>query len=213
MAVSIEEIKKLKELTGLGLTDAKKALVEADGDFDKALEALRKKGLTKAEKKGDREAREGLIESYVHGGRIGVIVEVNCETDFVARTEDFKNFAHQIAMQIAAMSPVYASEADIPADEVARVRAEAEELVAKEGKPAEIAEKIVEGQVKKYFAEKVLLSQSYIMDDSKTVEAYLDSVNAKAVAFARFEVGEGIEKASNDFEAEVAATMAAALNK
>lgn len=195
MAVSIEEIKKLKELTGLGLTDAKKALVEADGDFDKALEALRKKGLTKAEKKGDREAREGLVESYVHGGRIGVIVEVNCETDFVARTEDFKNFAHHIAMQIAAMSPVYASEADIPADEVARVRAEAEERVAKEGKPAEIAEKIVEGQVKKYFAEKVLLSQSYIMDDSKTVEQFLKETIAKlgenivVRQFSRIELG------------------------
>ena len=195
MAVSIEEIKKLKELTGLGLTDAKKPLVEADGDFDKALEALLKKGLTKAEKKGDREAREGLVESYVHGGRIGVIVEVNCETDFVARTDDFKNFAHQIAMQIAAMSPVYASEADIPADEVARVRAEAEERVAKEGKPAEIAEKIVEGQVKKYFAEKVLLSQSYIMDDSKTVEQFLKETIAKlgenivVRQFSRIELG------------------------
>ena len=98
MGVSIEDIKKLKELSGIGLTDAKKALVEAEGDFDKALEALRKKGLTKAEKKGDRETREGLIESYVHSGRIGVVVEVNCETDFVARLPEFKEFAHQIAM-------------------------------------------------------------------------------------------------------------------
>lgn len=195
MAVSIEEIKKLKELTGLGLSDAKKALVEADGDFDKALEALRKKGLTKAEKKGDREAREGLIESYVHGGRIGVIVEVNCETDFVARTEDFKHFAHQIAMQIAAMSPVYATEDDIPAEEIERVRAEAKERVSKEGKPAEIAEKIIEGQVKKYFAEKVLLSQNYIMDDSKTVEQFLKESIAKLGEnivirqFSRIELG------------------------
>ena len=116
MAVTIEDIKKLKELTGIGLTDAKKALVEAEGDFDKALEALRKKGLTKAEKKGDRETREGLIESYVHSGRIGVIVEVNCETDFVARLPEFKEFAHQIAMQIAAMAPKYATMDDIPSD-------------------------------------------------------------------------------------------------
>ena len=192
MAVSIEEIKKLKELTGLGLTDAKKALVEADGDFDKALEALRKKGLTKAEKKGDREAREGLVEAYVHGG---VIVEVNCETDFVARTEDFKNFAHQVAMQIAAMAPIYASEADIPEEEIARVKAEAEERVAKENKPADIAAKIVEGQVKKYFAEKVLLSQAYIMDDSKTVEQFLKETVAKlgenivVRQFSRIELG------------------------
>ena len=126
MAVSIEDIKKLKELTGVGLTDAKVALVEADGDFDKALEAMRKKGLTRAEKKGDREAREGIIDSYVHGGRIGVVVEVNCETDFVARLDDFKKLAHEIAMQIAAMSPKYVTEADIPADEMERVKIYAE---------------------------------------------------------------------------------------
>jgi len=173
MAVSIDDIRKLKELTGVGLTDAKGALVEADGDFDKALEAMRKKGLTKAEKKSDREAREGIIDSYVHGGRIGVLVEVNCETDFVARTDGFKEFAHAIALQIASMSPTYISEADIPAEELERVRAEAKERVVAEGKPAEIADKIVDGQVKKHFAEKVLLSQAYIMDDSMTVETYL----------------------------------------
>src|SRR5680860_1861290 len=110
MGVSIEDIKKLKELSGIGLTDAKVALVEANGDFDKALEALRKKGVTKAEKKGDREARQGLIDSYVHNGRIGVIVEVNCETDFVARTDNFKSFVHEIALQVASMSPEYISE-------------------------------------------------------------------------------------------------------
>src|SRR5476649_1467216 len=114
MNVSIDDIKKLKELTGIGLTDAKAALTEAKGDFDKALTALRKKGLTKAEKKGDREAREGVIDSYVHGGRIGVLVEVNCETDFVARLDGFKAFAHEIALQVASMSPEYVSEADIP---------------------------------------------------------------------------------------------------
>lgn len=173
MGVTVEDIKKLKELTGIGLTDAKVALVDADGDFDKALEALRKKGLTKAEKKGDREAREGVIDSYVHGGRIGVLVEVNCETDFVARTDGFKEFAHLIALQIASMSPVYVSEADIPAEELERVRAEATERAKTEGKPADMLEKIVDGQVKKHFAEKVLLSQNYIMDDSMTVETFL----------------------------------------
>lgn len=173
MAVSIDDIRKLKELTGVGLTDAKVALVEADGDFDKALEAMRKKGLTKAEKKADREAREGIIDSYVHGGRIGVLVEVNCETDFVARTDGFKEFAHAIALQVASMAPVYVSEADIPAEELERVRSEAAEKVAAEGKPADIAEKIVDGQVKKHFAEKVLLNQQYIMDDSMTVEQFL----------------------------------------
>lgn len=173
MAVSIDDIRKLKELTGVGLTDAKQALVETNGDFDKALEAMRKKGLTKAEKKADREAREGLIEGYVHGGRIGVLVEVNCETDFVARTDGFKQFAHNMALQIASMAPQYISEADIPAEEMARVRAEAEASDALKGKPAEIVTKIVDGQVKKNFEEKVLLSQVYVMDDSKTVEQYL----------------------------------------
>lgn len=179
MAVSIDDIRKLKELTGVGLTDAKNALVEASGDFDKALGEMRKKGLTKAEKKADREALEGVIDSYVHGGRIGVLVEVNCETDFVARTDNFKDFAHQIALQVASMSPVYVSEADIPAEEVERVRTEALASDALKGKPAEMADKIVDGIVKKNFADKVLLSQSYIMDDSKTVEQFLKETIAQ----------------------------------
>lgn len=195
MAVSIDDIRKLKELTGVGLTDAKNALVEADGDFDKALEEMRKKGLTKAEKKADREALEGVIDSYVHGGRIGVLVEVNCETDFVARTDGFKEFAHMIALQVASMSPVYVSEDDIPAEELERVREEAKASDALKGKPADIAEKIVDGQVKKHFADKVLLSQSYIMDDSKTVGEYLKETIAKTGEnvvirrFTRMELG------------------------
>ena len=179
MAVSIDDIKKLKELTGVGLTDAKKALVEADGDFDKALEEMRKKGLTKAEKKADREALEGVIDSYVHGGRIGVLVDVNCETDFVARTDGFKEFAHMITLQVASMSPVYVSEADIPAEEVERVREEAKASPALAGKPADMLDKIIDGQVKKHFADKVLLNQSYIMDDSKTVEQFLKETIAQ----------------------------------
>lgn len=171
--VSIEDIKKLKELTGVGLTDAKNALVEAEGNFDKALEAMRKKGLTRAEKKGDREAREGVIDSYVHSGRIGVIVEVNCETDFVARLDAFKSLAHEVALQIAAMNPTYVTEADIPAEEIERVRKEATDRVVAEGKPAEIAEKIVDGQVKKHFAEKVLMQQTYIKDDKQTVADFI----------------------------------------
>jgi len=173
MAVSIDDIKKLKELSGIGLTDAKLALVEANGDFDKALEALRKKGVTKAEKKGDREAREGLIDGYVHSGRIGVLVEVNCETDFVARLEGFKAFAHEISLQIASMAPVYVSEADIPTEEMERVRSEAKERVVADGKPSEIADKIVEGQVKKHFDEKVLLNQTYIKNEKQTVNDFV----------------------------------------
>lgn len=179
MAVSIEDIRKLNELTGVGLTGAKEALTEAEGDFDKALEAMRKKGLTKAEKKADREAREGIIDSYVHGGRIGVLVEVNCETDFVARTDGFKEFAHNISLQIASMAPEYISEDDIPAEEIERVKQEALTSDALKGKPADIADKIVDGQVKKHFADKVLLNQAYIMDDSQTVGEYLKENVAK----------------------------------
>ena len=179
MGVSIEDIKKLKELTGVGLTDAKVALTEANGDFDKALEAMRKKGLTRAEKKSDREAREGVIDSYVHSGRIGVIVEVNCETDFVARLDDFKQLAHEVAMQVAAMSPKYVTEADIPEEEIARVRGEAEERVKAEGKPADIAAKIVDGQVKKHFAEQTLMSQAFILDEKKTVADHVKDNIAK----------------------------------
>lgn len=180
MGVTIEDIKKLKELTGVGLTDAKQALVTAGGDFDKALEEMRKKGLTKAEKKGDREARAGLIESYVHSGRIGVIVEVNCETDFVARVDEFKQLAHEIAMQIAAMAPKYVSEADIPEEEYGRVKQELLDSEGLKSKPENMREQIVEGQLKKHFAEQVLLSQAFILDDSLTVEERIKQQIAKS---------------------------------
>ena len=195
MGVSIEDIKKLKELSGIGLTDAKKALVEAEGDFDKALEALRKKGLTKAEKKGDRETREGLIESYVHSGRIGVVVEVNCETDFVARLPEFKEFAHQIAMQIAAMVPKYATVEDIPSDVY---EAKKQEFLASDSlqdKPENMREQIVEGQLKKYFAEQVLSEQAFVLDDNKTVgelikeQVALRGENVRVSQFKRIELG------------------------
>lgn len=179
MAVTIDDIKKLKELTGVGLTDAKQALVEADGDFDKALEAMRKKGLTKAEKKGDREARAGVIDSYVHDGRIGVVVEVNCETEFVARLDNFKTLAHQVAMQIAAMNPTYANIDDVPADERDRVKAELMASDALASKPEDMREKIVAGQLDKHFAEQVLMSQTYILDDSKTVADHVKESIAK----------------------------------
>lgn len=179
MSFSIEDVKKLRDLTGVGLTDAKQALVEAEGDFDKALEEMRKKGLTRAEKKGDREARMGLVDSYVHDGRIGVVVEVNCETDFVARLDDFKRLVHEVAMQIAAMSPRYVSEADIPEEERARVKQELLESDALQSKPIEMREKIVEGQLAKHFTEQVLLSQAYILDDSKTVDEHVKESIAK----------------------------------
>lgn len=169
MSVSLQDVKKLKDLTGVGLTDAKKALVESDGDFDKALEAMRKKGMTKAEKRGEREALEGLVDSYVHSGRIGVIVEVNCETDFVARTDDFKTFVHDIALHISAANPQYISLDDISDDTKSAKKVEFVEKAKADGKPAEIAEKIVDGQLAKYFAEKTLLEQPFIKNPDVTV--------------------------------------------
>ena len=191
-AISIELIKKLKELSGVGLTDAKKALVEAKGDFDKALEAMRKKGLTKAEKRGDRETREGVIDAYIHDGRLGAIVEVNCETSFVAKTDEFKTLAHQIAMQIASMNPLYVSEADIPEDVKA---AKVKELEANFKGPEKMKEQILEAQAKKAFSDKVLMNQPYILDDSKTVEQFIKEAIAKTgenitvKQFKRIELG------------------------
>lgn len=173
MAVDIAEIKRLRELTGVGMTDAKKALDETNGDFDKALEAMRKKGLTKAEKKGEREAREGLIEAYVHGGRIGVIVEVNCETDFVTRTDDFKALAHDVALHIAASAPEYVSIEDVPAEERERVTKEFTDKVKAEGKPENMVPQIVEGMLKKYFVERALLEQPFIKNPDQTVGQYV----------------------------------------
>ena len=179
MSVSLDEIKKLKELTGVGLTDAKTALVAADGDFDKALEEMRKKGLTKAEKRGEREALEGLVDSYVHSGRIGVVVEVNCETDFVARTDDFKALVHDIALHISASSPAYISSDEIAEDVRAAKQAEFTEKVIAEGKPEAMAGQIVEGQLKKYFAEKTLLEQPYVKNPDITVGAHIKDHIAK----------------------------------
>jgi elongation factor Ts len=195
VAISIDDIKKLKELTGVGLTDAKGALVEANGDFDKALEAMRKKGLTRAEKKGDREAREGIIDGYVHSGRIGVVLELNCETDFVARLDAFKELAHQMSMQVAAMSPIYVTETDIPSEDIEKFKDEAKGSESLKGKPAEMIDKIIDGQVKKHFAEKVLMSQVYILDDSKTVEQHVKEniaklgENIRVGQFKRIELG------------------------
>ena len=173
MSISIDEIKKLKDLTGVGLTDAKSALVEAEGDFDKALEAMRKKGLTKAEKRGEREALQGLVDAYVHSDRIGAMVEVNCETDFVARTDDFKTLVHDIAMHVSATNPMYISTEDVPTDVYDAKKSELIEEAKASGKPAEIAEKMVDGQIKKYFAEKTLLEQPFIKNPDISVGEYV----------------------------------------
>ncbi len=179
MAISIEEVKRLKDLTGVGLTDAKKALDEAGGDFDKALEAMRKKGMTKAEKRGEREARQGLIGTYNHDSRIGVIVEINCETDFVARNEIFTTLVKDVAMHIAASAPEFVSAVDIPVDVREAKKQELLESDALKDKPADMADKIVDGQLKKYFAERCLLDQPFIKNPDQTVGDYVKEHNAR----------------------------------
>jgi elongation factor Ts len=196
MAVDITEIKRLKDLTGVGLTDAKAALEEAGGDFDKALQAMRKKGLTKAEKRGEREARAGLVGTYNHDGRIGVLVEVNCETDFVARNDIFTDLVKDLAMHIAASNPQYVSSEEVPADEQDKVKAEFAEKTKSEGKPAEMVDKIVAGQLKKYFAERSLLDQPFVKNPDITVGDYVKEHNARlgenivVRRFARIALGE-----------------------
>ncbi len=179
MAVDIETIKRLKDLTGVGLTDAKTALEETKGDFDKALEAMRKKGLTKADKRGEREARAGTVGTYNHDGRIGVVVEVNCETDFVARNEIFSDLVKDIAMHIAASAPIYVSAEEVPEADREAKKTELLEGDALKGKPAEMADKIVEGQLKKYFAEVSLLDQPFIKNPDLTVGDYVKERIAK----------------------------------
>lgn len=179
MKVSIEDVKRLKNLTGVGLTDAKKALEEADGNFDNALEAMRKKGLTKAEKRGEREARAGMVGTYNHDGRIGVLVEVNCETDFVARTDGFAELVKDIAMHIAASSPEFLSVDDIPEDVTAAKKAEFSEKAKAEGKPEKMLDNIVDGMLKKHFAERCLLSQPFIKNPDQTVGDLVKEGNAK----------------------------------
>ena len=196
MAVNIEEIKRLKNLTGVGLTDAKAALEAADGDFDKALEEMRKKGMTKAEKRGEREARAGLVGTYNHDDRIGVLVEVNCETDFVARNDIFVNLVKDVAMHIAASAPEYLDMDAIPAEVKEEKQKEFSEKAKAEGKPADMVDKIVEGMLKKHFAERCLLEQPFIKDDSKTVGDLVKEHNAQlgenivVRKFSRIELGE-----------------------
>lgn len=196
MAVDLSQIKRLRELTGVGMTDAKKALDEANGDFDKALEAMRKKGLTKAEKRGEREARQGIVGTYNHDNRIGVLVEVNCETDFVARNDVFKDLVKDVAMHIAAMNPQYVSSEEIPQDARKEVEAEFTEKAKTDGKPADMIAKIVEGQVKKHFAERCLLDQPFVKNPDQTVGDLVKEYNAKlgenivVRRFARIALGE-----------------------
>ncbi len=224
--ITAQMVKELRERTGAGILDCKKALQETDGDMDKAVELLRKKGLAAAAKKAGRIAAEGLVHAYIHGGdgingRIGVLVEVNCETDFAANTTEFKEFVHKVALQIAANSPQYLTREDIPEDVIAKEREIRMAKLREEGKPDNIVEKIVEGQLNKWFAEICLMEMPYIFsDDGKTtIEDMAKEVTAKigekvsVRRFVRYELGEGLEKRSDDLAAEVAKEIAKAGKK
>ncbi|HIE58770.1 MAG TPA: translation elongation factor Ts [Persephonella sp.] len=197
MAVDAKLVKKLREMTGAGMLDCKKALEETNGNLEEAVELLRKKGIAKAAKKAGRETKEGLIHSYIHaGGRVGVLLELNCETDFVARNETFKELANELALQIAAMKPKWVKREDVPEEIVAKEGEIAREAAIAEGKPEHIAEKIAEGKVNKFFQENCLLEQKYIKDESKTIEELIKEYIAKigeniqVGRFCRFEIGE-----------------------
>jgi elongation factor Ts len=197
MAISIEQIKQLREETGAGVLDCRKALETYNGDFEKAMEYLREKGLAKAAKRADREVFEGMLELYSHGnGRVGVMVEVNCETDFVARSASFRKFAHEVALQIAAGEPKWIKVEDIPAEVLEEERKKARSLAEAEGKPEEVILRIVEGKMEKFFNDNCLLRQNYVRDDTITLDD-LRSQNIAAIGenivirrFARWEVGE-----------------------
>lgn len=179
LKINVKEVVRLRELTGVGITDAKKALVEAEGNFDKALEQMRKKGMTKADKRSEREARAGLIASYVHDGRIGVLVELNCETDFVAKTDEFKDLAKDLTLHIAASSPEFVSQSDIPEEDKKSVEEEFTAKVKSEGKPPQMISKIVDGMVQKHFAERCLMDQPFVKNPETTVGDYVKEHIAK----------------------------------
>ncbi|MCB1007489.1 MAG: translation elongation factor Ts [Acidobacteria bacterium] len=212
MQITAQMVKELRERTGAGMMDCKTALAEVDGDMEKAVDALRKKGLAAAAKKAGRVAADGVVGSYIHaGGKIGVLVEVNCETDFVARTEGFQDLVKDVAMHVAAADPRYVRREEVPADVLERERAIYSEQAAASGKPANVIEKIVEGKVEKFFAESCLLEQPFVKNPDISVgQMVTDAVakigeNIQVRRFVRFKLGEGIERKESDFAAEVMA--------
>ena len=224
MAITAALVKELRDMTGAGMMDAKKALVETDGNIEKAVDLLREKGLAAAAKKAGRIAAEGVVQSYIHaGGRIGVLVEVNCETDFVAKTDDFQNLARDIAMQIAAVNPTYLNREEVPAEviehekqvllEQAKVEAEEDVKAGRKPKPEAVLEKMVAGRIEKFYKENCLLEQVFIKDSDKTVTDIIneniakigENINVRRIV--RYGLGEGIEKRQDDFVAEVMASV------
>ncbi|MDW7656088.1 MAG: translation elongation factor Ts [Bacillota bacterium] len=210
MAITIDMIKELREKTGSGMMDCKKALTESGGDLEKAIVWLREKGIASADKKMSRITAEGVVDAYIHaGGRIGVLIEVNIETDFAAKNEDFRRMVREIAMQIAAMNPRWVSRKDVPAEVLDQERAIVRNQALNEGKPEKIVDKIVEGRLSKFFQENCLLEQACIKDDSKTVETLVKEMialigeNITVRRFVRYELGEGLQKREDNFAEEV----------
>lgn len=205
------DVAKLRAMTGVGMMDCKKALTETDGDMDKAVAWLREKGMAAAAKKADRIAAEGVVASYIHmGGKIGVLVEINCETDFVAKSEPFLALAKDVAMQIAAAKPLYVSKEEVPASELENEKEILRVQAKNEGKPEAIIEKMVEGRIKKYYSDVCLLEQPFVKDQDKTIQQVVNeailSIGEKISIrrFTRYEMGEGLEKRKDNLAEEIA---------
>lgn len=213
MEITAKMVKELRDKTGAGMMDCKNALKETDGDIDDAIDYLREQGLSAAAKKADRIAAEGIVDSYIHNNRIGVLIEVNSETDFVAKNEQFKQFVRDMAMQVAASNPKYVTRADVPVDEVEHEKSVLREQAKNEGKPDHIVDKMVEGRLEKFYEQIVLLDQPFIKDTDKKVSELLNDLVARIGEkisirrFTRYEVGEGLEKREEDFAEEVAKQM------
>ena len=212
--VTAARVKELRELTGAGMMDCKKALTETEGNIEKAVDFLREKGLAAAAKKAGRVAAEGVVETYVHGGgRIGVMVEINCETDFVAKTDDFKSLAHDIALQIAAKNPMVVRREEVSEEVLEHEREVLRAQALNEGKPANIVEKMIVGRIEKYYKEICLMEQEFIKDPDKTISQLINEKIAKigenitVRRFTVYQLGEGIEKKTTDFAAEVMAAV------
>ncbi len=215
MSFTAQDVAKLRAQTGVGMMECKKALTDANGDFEQAVTLLRERGLKAVDKKQNRIASEGLVASYIHmGGRIGVLVEVNCETDFVAKSNDFQNLVKDIAMQIAAANPKYVREEEVDATELEHEKEILRAQALNEGKPAQIIEKMVEGRVKKYYEDVCLMNQPFVKDSSKTIKDVLTEATLKIGEklsirrFVRYELGEGLEKRNDNLAEEVAKQMA-----
>jgi len=211
MSINTSDIAKLRAQTGAGMLDCKKALEETNGDFDKATDYLREKGITKAAKRAGKIATEGMVASYIHGGgKVGVLVEVNSETDFVAKNDMFKSLVNDIAVHIAASAPKYLSSEDVPVAEIEKERSVYRTQLEQENKPAEMIEKIVDGKIKKYYSEVCLLDQPFVKDEDKTIGQLLIEKTGEigerisVRRFTRYELGEGMEKKEHNLAAEVA---------